>query len=170
MPRIAAGSTDEVAADPTVREIYLGERSVEPVPLLRLLAHAAAAEEHLVSLVIHHIAYDGWSESVLADDLSVAYAARVAGQAGAGEVMVSRTLKDLVAGSGIRLESRGMHALKGIGVVSTSSTWTMGICERARLAIVAASLTSWRRIRIARNVWLAGTAASAMRRTCGTTA
>lgn len=52
--------------------------------------------------------------------VAVHIAARVAGQAGAGEVMVSRTLKDLVAGSGIHLESRGMHALKGIG-----ETWEL---------------------------------------------
>lgn len=52
--------------------------------------------------------------------VAVHIAARVASQAGAGEVMVSRTLKDLVAGSGIHLESRGTHALKGIG-----ETWEL---------------------------------------------
>jgi class 3 adenylate cyclase len=31
-----------------------------------------------------------------------------------GEVLVSRTVKDLVAGSGIELEDRGEHELKGI--------------------------------------------------------
>ncbi len=43
--------------------------------------HARFADQHLISLVIHHVSYDGWSESVLADDLSVAYAARLAGRA-----------------------------------------------------------------------------------------
>jgi class 3 adenylate cyclase len=31
-----------------------------------------------------------------------------------GEVLVSSTLKDLVAGSGIEFEGRGVHELKGV--------------------------------------------------------
>jgi len=34
--------------------------------------------------------------------------------AGAGEVLVSSTVKDLVAGSGIAFEDRGEHELKGV--------------------------------------------------------
>jgi hypothetical protein len=41
-------------------------------------------------------------------------AARVSALAGPSEVLVSRTVKDLVAGSGIRFSDRGEHALKGI--------------------------------------------------------
>jgi class 3 adenylate cyclase/pimeloyl-ACP methyl ester carboxylesterase len=41
--------------------------------------------------------------------------ARVAALAGAGEVLVSSTVKDLVAGSGIEFEDRGEHELKGVG-------------------------------------------------------
>lgn len=40
--------------------------------------------------------------------------ARVAAAASAGEVLVSNTVKDLVAGSGIAFESRGVHVLKGV--------------------------------------------------------
>jgi class 3 adenylate cyclase len=40
--------------------------------------------------------------------------ARVAGQARSGEVLVSSTVKDLVAGSGIQFEDRGVHELKGV--------------------------------------------------------
>jgi class 3 adenylate cyclase len=40
--------------------------------------------------------------------------ARVAAKAAGGEVLVSRTVKDLVAGSGIELEERGTHELKGL--------------------------------------------------------
>jgi class 3 adenylate cyclase len=36
---------------------------------------------------------------------------RVANKAAAGEVLVSNTVKDLVAGSGIRFEDRGAHTL-----------------------------------------------------------
>ena len=41
-------------------------------------------------------------------------AARVMSQAGPGEVVVSRTIKDLVVGSGLRFDDRGLHALKGV--------------------------------------------------------
>jgi class 3 adenylate cyclase/pimeloyl-ACP methyl ester carboxylesterase len=40
--------------------------------------------------------------------------ARVASEAGPGEVLVSSTVKDLVAGSGIEFEDRGLHELKGV--------------------------------------------------------
>jgi class 3 adenylate cyclase len=46
--------------------------------------------------------------------IAVHIAARVAAAAGASEVLVSRTVKDLVAGSGIDLEDRGEHVLKGV--------------------------------------------------------
>jgi pimeloyl-ACP methyl ester carboxylesterase len=46
--------------------------------------------------------------------LAVHIAARVAGAAQAGEVLVSSTVKDLVAGSGIGFSDRGLHALKGV--------------------------------------------------------
>ncbi|HMI98385.1 MAG TPA: hypothetical protein VK488_00955 [Gaiellaceae bacterium] len=40
--------------------------------------------------------------------------ARVAAKATPGEVLVSRTVKDLVAGSGIEFVDRGIEHLKGI--------------------------------------------------------
>jgi class 3 adenylate cyclase len=40
--------------------------------------------------------------------------ARVAAKAGPGEVFVSSTVKDLVAGSGLAFEDRGAHELSGI--------------------------------------------------------
>ncbi len=46
--------------------------------------------------------------------IAVHTGARVAGLAAPGEVLVSQTVRDLVAGSGLSLEDRGMHALKGI--------------------------------------------------------
>jgi class 3 adenylate cyclase len=46
--------------------------------------------------------------------LAVHIAARIASAASAGEILVSRTVKDLVAGSGIGFDDRGVHALKGI--------------------------------------------------------
>jgi class 3 adenylate cyclase len=46
--------------------------------------------------------------------LSVSIGARVAASACAGEVLVSQTVKDLVAGSGFLFEDRGEHELKGV--------------------------------------------------------
>jgi class 3 adenylate cyclase len=46
--------------------------------------------------------------------LGVAVGARVASHAGAGEVLVSSTVKDLVAGSGLEFAERGVFELKGV--------------------------------------------------------
>lgn len=54
---------------------------------------------------------------VRGDDLAgvaVHVGARVGALAGPGEVLVSSTVKDLVAGSGLTFEDRGEHALKGV--------------------------------------------------------
>ena len=46
--------------------------------------------------------------------IAVHIGARAAALAGPGEVLVTSTVKDLVAGSGIEFEDRGEHALKGV--------------------------------------------------------
>jgi class 3 adenylate cyclase/alpha-beta hydrolase superfamily lysophospholipase len=46
--------------------------------------------------------------------IAVNIGARVGAQAGANEVLVSQTVKDLVAGSGLEFEDRGEHDLKGV--------------------------------------------------------
>jgi class 3 adenylate cyclase len=54
---------------------------------------------------------------VMGDDIggiAVHIAARVSAHAGPSEVLVSRTVKDLVAGSGVQFSDRGIHSLKGI--------------------------------------------------------
>jgi class 3 adenylate cyclase/pimeloyl-ACP methyl ester carboxylesterase len=52
--------------------------------------------------------------------LTVHIAARVGASAAPGEVLVSSTVKDLVAGSGIEFVDRGEHELKGV-----PGTWTL---------------------------------------------
>ena len=47
--------------------------------------------------------------------IAVHIASRVMAAAGPGEVLMTRTVHDLVQGSGIDLEDRSVHALKGIG-------------------------------------------------------
>ena len=46
--------------------------------------------------------------------ITVHTGARVAAKAGASEVLVSQTVKDLVAGSGLTFEDAGEHELKGV--------------------------------------------------------
>jgi pimeloyl-ACP methyl ester carboxylesterase len=46
--------------------------------------------------------------------IAVHTGARIASLAGPGEVLVSQTVKDLVSGSGLVFEDRGVHALKGV--------------------------------------------------------
>jgi hypothetical protein len=62
-------------------------------------------------------ALDEVEECLIGDDLTgiaVHLGARVAEKAAAGEVLVSSTVKDLVAGSGLRFSERGTQVLKGI--------------------------------------------------------
>ncbi|MGH3111391.1 MAG: adenylate/guanylate cyclase domain-containing protein, partial [Gaiellaceae bacterium] len=47
--------------------------------------------------------------------VALSIGSRICGAAGTGELLVSRTVKDLVAGSGIEFEDRGRHELKGVG-------------------------------------------------------
>jgi len=46
--------------------------------------------------------------------IAVHTGARVANQAQPGEILVSQTVKDLVAGSGLQFQDRGTHPLKGV--------------------------------------------------------
>ena len=63
-------------------------------------------------------AIDAWLRQVGIDRthrlVVVHVGARIAATAGAGEVVVSSTVRDLVAGSGLELVDRGVHQLKGV--------------------------------------------------------
>jgi class 3 adenylate cyclase len=56
--------------------------------------------------------------------LAVHIAARVAALAGAGEVLVSSTVKDLLAGSGVGFDDRSEHELKGV-----PGTWRLFVAR-----------------------------------------
>jgi class 3 adenylate cyclase len=60
--------------------------------------------------------HTGEVERTEADVLGIAVhlAARIVDSVRAGEVVISRTVKDLVAGSGIAFDDAGEHSLKGI--------------------------------------------------------
>ena len=57
--------------------------------------------------------------------IAVHIGARIAATAGAGEVMVSSTVRDLVAGSGLTFEDRGQREFKGV-----SGTWQLYATSR----------------------------------------
>ena len=59
--------------------------------------------------------------------IAVHTGARIAAQAVPDEVLVSSTVKDLVAGSGIGFDDRGQHALKGV-----PGTWRLFAVARDR--------------------------------------
>ena len=66
---------------------------------------------------------------LLGDDIggiAVHIAARVLAQAGAGEICCSRTVKDLVAGSGFAFADRGTRSLKGV-----PDSWQLDAVEPA---------------------------------------
>jgi class 3 adenylate cyclase len=46
--------------------------------------------------------------------IAINIGARVAATAGRGEILVTGTVRDLVAGSGLRFDDRGAHELKGL--------------------------------------------------------
>ena len=56
--------------------------------------------------------------------MAIHLAARVMAKASAGEVVVSRTVRDLTIGSGLNFQDRGMHELKGI-----PGTWQLFVLE-----------------------------------------
>jgi class 3 adenylate cyclase len=52
--------------------------------------------------------------------IAVHIGARIAAAAGTGEILVSRTVRDLVAGSGLEFQDRGLFQLKGV-----AETWQL---------------------------------------------
>src|SRR4029453_2252310 len=71
--------------------------------------------------------------------IAVHIAARIMGKAGAGEILVSSTVRDLVVGSGTRFEDRGIVELRGV-----PGTWQLLAVDRhgARAGSAEAELAS----------------------------
>ena len=79
-------------------------------------AQAICAGVHSLGLEVRAGLHTGEIE-LRGDDIggiAVHIGQRVSALAGPTEVLVSSTVKDLVAGSGIRFADRGSHALKGV--------------------------------------------------------
>jgi class 3 adenylate cyclase len=69
--------------------------------------------------------------------VAVVAGARISARAGAGEVLVSRTVRDLVAGSGLEFSERGEHELKGL-----PASFTLYRAERPAEAVTAHRMSS----------------------------
>jgi class 3 adenylate cyclase/alpha-beta hydrolase superfamily lysophospholipase len=90
-------------------------------------AHSVAHRVKSLSLDVRAGLHTGECE-IYGDDvtgIAVHIARRVAEAAGPGEVLVSRTVRDLVAGSGIAFGERGTRALEGV-----PEPWELFVVER----------------------------------------
>jgi pimeloyl-ACP methyl ester carboxylesterase len=79
-------------------------------------AMSISRQVRLLGIEVRAGLHSGECETEGADlgGIAVHIGSRVADMANAGEILVSSTVKDLVVGSGISFEDRGLHALKGV--------------------------------------------------------
>ena len=86
-----------------------------PTQAIRCAA-ALRADAETLGIEIRVGIHTGECELLDADigGIAVHIAARILGQAGAGEILVSRTVRDLVVGSGTGFEDRGSVELRGV--------------------------------------------------------
>jgi pimeloyl-ACP methyl ester carboxylesterase len=104
-------------------------------------AEALRADAETLGIEIRAGIHTGECELLDTDigGLAVHIAARILGQAGAGEILVSRTVCDLVVGSGTGFEDRGSVELRGV-----PGTWQLLAVDRdgARAGSAEAELVS----------------------------
>jgi class 3 adenylate cyclase len=105
-------------------------------------AEALRADAETLRIEIRAGIHTGECELLDNDDiggLAVHIAARICGQAGAGDILVSRTVRDLVVGSGTGFEDRGSVELRGV-----PGTWQLLAVDRhgARAGSAEAELAS----------------------------
>src|SRR5713226_2743634 len=85
-------------------------RKSNPIYTLEGLALKDLGIEVKIGVHTGEVEYE--EESLIGITVHIGF--RVANLAGAGEVLVSSTVRDLMAGSGITFTDRGMHSLRGI--------------------------------------------------------
>ncbi len=104
-------------------------------------AEALRADAETLGIEIRAGIHTGECELLDTDigGIAVHIAARILGQAGAGEILVSRTVRDLVVGSGTGFEDRGSVELRGV-----PGTWQLLAVDRhgARAGSAEAELAS----------------------------
>jgi class 3 adenylate cyclase len=104
-------------------------------------AEALRADAETLGIEIRAGIHTGECELLDSDigGIAVHIAARILGEAGAGEILVSRTVRDLVVGSGTGFEDRGSVELRGV-----PGTWQLLAVDRhgARAGSAEAELAS----------------------------
>jgi class 3 adenylate cyclase len=104
-------------------------------------AEALRADAETLGIQIRAGIHTGECELLDADigGIAVHIAARICGHAGAGEILVSRTVRDLVVGSGTGFEERGSVDLRGV-----PGSWQLLAVDRhgARVGSAEAELAS----------------------------
>jgi len=110
----------------TTGDGFLGafESPTQAAVCMRAIVVAAAANGIAVRVGAHTGECERRGDDLAG--LTVHIAARVAALAASGEVLVSRTVRDLVSGSGLRFVPRGEHELKGV-----PETWQLFALEPA---------------------------------------
>jgi class 3 adenylate cyclase len=90
-------------------------------------AEALRADAETLGIQIRAGIHTGECELLETDigGIAIHIAARILGQAGAGEILVSRTVRDLVVGSGTSFEDRGSVELRGV-----PGTWQLLAVDR----------------------------------------
>ncbi|MEU3012285.1 amino acid adenylation domain-containing protein [Nocardia asteroides] len=81
VPAVAAIDTDPAQAEATLTTLAREGFDLTSQTPLRVRLLRVAPEEHLLGVVVHHIAADGWSLGPLTRDLAQSYVARAAGSA-----------------------------------------------------------------------------------------
>ena len=111
-----------------------------PTPAIRC-AEALRNDAETLGIEVRAGIHTGECELLDADigGIAVHIAARICGQASTGEILVSRTVRDLVVGSGTGFEDRGSVELRGV-----PGTWQLLAVERhgARAGSAEAELAS----------------------------
>jgi class 3 adenylate cyclase len=104
-------------------------------------AEALRAEAETLGIEVRVGIHTGECELLDTDigGIAVHIAARILGQAGPGDILVSRTVRDLVVGSGTGFEDRGSVELRGV-----PGTWQLLAVDRdgARAGSAEAELAS----------------------------
>jgi class 3 adenylate cyclase len=103
------GRLVKTTGDGVLAQFEGAERAVRGATAIRDAAHALGLE---IRVGVHT-----GEVQITADDvrgIAVHTAARIMAVAGAGEILVSATVMDLLDGSGLTFEDAGMHELKGL--------------------------------------------------------